>query len=87
MFAKPAPTAAGQSAAGDQALNSLPFTGPPPTTGQAQAVAIAPTPQAASAADTGPNDTETLFSSLVLIAMAIPGFLLMALIATVLIRR
>lgn len=77
----------GQSAAGDQALNSLPFTGPPSSPGQAQAVAIAPTPQAATAADSGPNDTQTLFWSLVLIAMAIPGFLLMTLIATVLIRR
>ena len=81
------PAAVGASADAGQALNALPFSGAPLSNGDAQAVAIAPTVQAAAAADSGPNDTQTLFWSLVLIAMAIPGFVLMTLIATVLIRR
>jgi len=37
--------------------------------------------------DTGANDTQALLWAIVLIALAIPGILLMTLIATVLVRR
>ena len=76
------------AAANDQAGGSLAFTGPPSTDGPGQAVATAPTVQNAGAvAAAVPSDTENLFLVMILAVLAIPGFLLITLIATVLIRR
>jgi hypothetical protein len=73
-------------AAPDQA--SLAFTGPPIGEQAAEGVAIAPTVQGLSAIDAAdPTQTQDLFWMMALAVMAIPGFLLMTLIATVLIRR
>jgi hypothetical protein len=51
-------------------------------------VAIAPTPQAANAADTGaPADTQNLFLLVTVAVLALPLLLVMTLLATVLTRR
>ena len=57
--------------------------------GTAEALMISPTPQAASdvVSATGSTDTENLVWLLVMAMMAIPGLIVMTLIATVLIRR
>ncbi|HEV2012851.1 MAG TPA: hypothetical protein VGR77_03065 [Candidatus Dormibacteraeota bacterium] len=74
--------------AGADAVGVLPFVGAPPADGSAQAVAIAPTPQAANAADTGPpNDSQNPFLVFTVVFMAIPILLTMTLLATVLTRR
>jgi hypothetical protein len=73
-------------AAPDQA--SLPFTGPPIGEEAAEGLAIAPTAQGLSAVDAAATtQTQDLFWMMALAVMAIPGLLLMTLIATVLIRR
>lgn len=75
-------------AVNDQLGSSLPFTGPPSANGAGPAVAIAPTARSARAVEAAvPSDTENLLWVMMLAVLAIPGFLLMALIATVLIRR
>ena len=69
-------------------MSSLPFTGAPPADGSAQAVAIAPTPQVANAADPGmPGETPNLFLLLMVAVLALPLLLVMTLLATVLTRR
>jgi hypothetical protein len=51
-------------------------------------VALAPTAQAASAADTGsPSDTQSLFLLMTITLLGIPVLLVMTLLATVLTRR
>lgn len=77
------------SLGGDPYGSTLPYAGPPTQDGSAQAVAIAPSARAqAVAADAAvPSDSENLFWFMMLAVMAIPAFLLMALVATVLIRR
>ena len=73
-------------AAPDQA--SLPFTGSPIGEQPSEGLAIAPKTQGLSAIDAGdPTQTQDLFWMMALAVMAIPGLLLMTLIATVLIRR
>jgi hypothetical protein len=71
----------------DSAANSFPFSAPVPDEGAAQAVAIAPKPDVIKAPPESGSETQTLFWMMTLTLMAIPGFLLMALIATVLVRR
>ena len=84
----PAAAALAASTANDPAGNSLPYTGPPTKDGSAQAFAFAPAAQAQAAADpAGASGSENLFWLMMLAAAAIPAFLLMALVATVLIRR
>ena len=75
-------------AAADSA-GSLPFSGGPSIEGSAQAVAIAPTPQAvAAAADAGAAfDSQSLFWLITAVVMAIPLLIVMTLLATVLTRR
>jgi len=68
-------------------MGTLPFAGEPFPSGSAQAVAIAPEPQAASVADPGTPDTQNVFLLLVLAVMALPLLLVMTLLATVLTRR
>ncbi|HET9848293.1 MAG TPA: hypothetical protein VFR68_07035 [Candidatus Dormibacteraeota bacterium] len=77
------------SVARDQNGSSLPYAGPPTQNGSAQAVAIAPSARAqAVAADASvASDSQNLFWLMMLALMAIPAFLLMALVATVLVRR
>jgi len=87
-----APAGATQAPVGQPAsagdIGTLPFAGEPFPGGSAQAVAIAPEPQAASAADPGtPSDTQNFFLLLVLAVMALPLLLVMTLLATVLTRR
>jgi hypothetical protein len=66
----------------------LPIAGPPTGDGSAQAVAIAPTPQAANAADTGPrSETQSLLLVVTLLGLGVPTLLVMTLLATVLTRR
>ena len=69
--------------------SSLPFSGAPAAAGAVDGLAIAPTvkPPTAAVEATGPNETQNLFWMMTLALMAVPGFLLMALIATVLVRR
>lgn len=76
------------AAAAAQLGDALPFTGPDAGNDNGQALLLTPTPQAAAgiAADSSSED-QSLFWMLTLAVMAIPGFVLMALIATVLIRR
>jgi len=51
-------------------------------------VALAPTAQAASAADTGsPSDRQSLFLLMTVVLVGVPALLLMTLLATVLTRR
>jgi hypothetical protein len=51
-------------------------------------VAIAPTPQAANAADTGPtSETQSLLLLVSVVALGVPTLLVMTLLATVLTRR
>ena len=51
-------------------------------------MALAPTAQAASAADTGsPSDTQSLFLLMTVVLVGVPALLLMTLLATVLTRR
>jgi hypothetical protein len=65
----------------------LPLAGPP-ADGSAQAVAIAPIPQAANAADAGaPSDTQSMLLLVTVVALGIPALLVMTLLATVLTRR
>ncbi len=72
--------------AGD--IGALPFAGEAFPGGSAQAIAIDPTPQQATAADPGTaSDTQNFFLLLVLAVMALPLLLVMALLATVLTRR
>jgi hypothetical protein len=60
----------------------------PPVDGSAQAVAIAPMPQAANAADSAaPSDMQNLFLLVTVVALGIPALLVMTLLATVLTRR
>lgn len=68
--------------------NPLPDTGQVAPTDSAQAFLFNPTPQSAVASDpaSGPVD-QSFFLVLVLLFVVIPGFILMALIATVLLRR
>jgi hypothetical protein len=58
-----------------------------PDEGAAQAVAIAPKPDVVTAPPESGSETQNLFWMMTLALLAIPGFLLMALIATVLVRR
>jgi len=75
-------------AAADTAAGRLPLTGPPPAEGSAQAIAVAPSTQAANAADTGsPSETQSLFFLITVILLGIPALLVMTLLATVLTRR
>jgi hypothetical protein len=65
-----------------------PIAGRPPVEGSAQAVAIAPTPRTANAADTGgPPDTQNLFLVVTVVLLGVPALLVMTLLATVLTRR
>jgi len=74
--------------AGADNIGTLPFAGDPFTEGSAQAIAIAPTPQAAAAADPGTSSApQDFFLLLVLAFMALPLLLVMTLLATVLTRR
>ena len=70
-------------------VGTLPLAGAVDPDGSAQAVAIAPTPQAAAnAVDTGaPGDTQNLLLLLTVVCMAVPVLVTMTLVATVLIRR
>jgi len=64
------------------------IAGAPPAEGSAQAVEIAPTPQAPSAVDVAtPADTPDLFLMLTVAMLALPLLLVMTLLATVLTRR
>ena len=75
-------------AAGASDIGTLPFAGEALPDGSAQAIAIDPTPQQATAADPGTaSDTQNLFLLLVLALMALPLLLVMTLLATVLTRR
>ena len=76
-------------AAGDPGTaGASPVAGRPPVEGSAQAVAIAPTPKTANAADTGgPPDTESLFLVVTVVLLGVPALLVMTLLATVLTRR
>src|SRR5256714_38559 len=75
-------------AAGASDIGTLPFAGEALPDGSAQAIAIDPTPQQATAADPGTaSDTQNFFLLLVLAAMALPLLLVMTLLATVLTRR
>jgi hypothetical protein len=75
-------------AAGAGDIGTLPFAGEAFPDGSAQAIAIAPTPQQAMAADPGTaSDTQSFFLLLVLAIMALPLLLVMTLLATVLTRR
>jgi hypothetical protein len=66
----------------------LPLTAPPPAEGSAQAVAVAPTLQAANAADPGgTSDTQSLFLLITVVLLGVPALVVMALLATVLTRR
>lgn len=89
-FPPSAPAAAvASSAPSYDAANNLPFTGPPSQDGAAQAVVIAPSAQPQAAADPAVpsgNDNNLLWL-MMLGAMAIPAFVMMTLVATVLIRR
>lgn len=73
----------------DPAGSSLPYTGPPIQDGSAQAIAIAPTARAQTAAadDPVPSDSQNLFWLMMLAVIAVPAFIVMTLVATVLIRR
>jgi hypothetical protein len=52
------------------------------------ALAVAPTVQAANAADTGaPSDTQSVFVLITVVLLGIPVLLVMTLLATVLTRR
>ena len=74
--------------AGSDSVGTLPFAGGPPAQGSVQAVAIAPTPQAANAADVGaPADSQNLFLILTVAVLTLPLLLVMTLLATVLTRR
>jgi hypothetical protein len=78
------------AAADPAGATRLPVTGPPPAEGSAQAVAlaVAPTVQAANAADTGaPSDTQSVFVLITVVLLGIPVLLVMTLLATVLTRR
>ena len=70
---------------------SLPLTGPPAADASAQAVAMAPTPQVANAANAtdqpGRSDTQSLFFLVIVVLLGLPALLLMTLLATVLTRR
>jgi len=89
--AVPGPTATRgpvAQAAGASDLGTLPFAGEALPDGSAQAIAIEPTPQQATAADRGTaSDTQNIFLLLVLAVMALPLLLVMTLLATVLTRR
>src|SRR5439155_15081624 len=75
-------------AAGASDIGTLPFAGEALPDGSAQAIAIDPTPQQATAADPGTaSDTQNFFLLLVLAVMALPLLLVMTLLATVLTRR
>jgi len=66
----------------------LPVTGPLPTEGSAQAIAITPTLKPANAADTGgPADPQNLFLLVTVVLLGVPALLVMTLLATVLTRR
>jgi hypothetical protein len=83
--APPGPVAQ-PAGAGD--IGTLPFAGEAFPDGSAQAIAIDPTPQQATAADPGTaSDTQNFFLLLVLALMALPLLLVMTLLATVLTRR
>ena len=73
----------------DAGGSSLPYAGPPTQDGSAQAVAIAPTARAQTAAadDPVPSDSQNLFWLMMLAVMAVPALIVMTLVATVLIRR
>ncbi len=75
----PAPSADG---------STLPFTGAS-SQNPDQAVLLSPTPQEAVASDpgNGSNDAQSILWVIVIAFLAIPGTIMMALIATVLIRR
>jgi outer membrane biosynthesis protein TonB len=68
---------------------SFPYLGGTSADGSAQAIMINPTPEAASdlTSGAGPSDTQNLFWLLIMAMLAIPGLIVMTLIATVLIRR
>jgi hypothetical protein len=83
--ATPAPSSAPAAGAGDP--SALPYSGAPLTGGSAQAVAIAPTPEDASAVSEAAFDTQNLFWLITLAVMAIPLLIVMTLLATVLTRR
>ena len=93
MVAARVPAAVATSAsvaqpAGAGDIGRLPFAGYPFPDGSAQAIAIAPTPQQATAADPGtPSDSQNFFLILFLAVMALPLLLVMTLLATVLTRR
>jgi hypothetical protein len=74
--------------AGPAAAGRLPLAGPPPAEGSAQAVAVAPTVQAATAADSGgTSDPLSPLLLLTLVLLGVPALLIMTLLATVLTRR
>jgi hypothetical protein len=86
-----APTPPAVAVADPQVAGTLPVTGPPPTAGSAQAVAIAPSAPAANAASAadpqGPSQTQSLFFLVTVVLLGLPALLLMTLLATVLTRR
>jgi hypothetical protein len=74
-------------AAADPVTGGLPLTGQPPANSAAKAVAIAPTPQTANAADAGGPETPSLFVVATLLLLGVPALVVMTLLATVLTRR
>jgi hypothetical protein len=86
----PVPAATPVASAAPAAANAviLPFSGGPSADGSAQAVAIAPTAEAAAATDAGATlDSQNLFWLITAAFMAIPLLIVMTLLATVLTRR
>ena len=74
--------------AGDGASGTAPYTGS--ASDGAQAVLLTPTPApdaALAGTASGANDTTSLVWMIVVGIMAIPGLIIMTLIATVLVRR
>lgn len=68
--------------------NGLPYTGQSIPSESPQAFLLNPTPQSAVATDPGNGlADQSFFLVLILMFVVIPGVILMALIATVLIRR
>lgn len=85
----PEPAAPASAApAADAATGTLPYAGS--ASDGAQALLLSPTPAsdaAVAGTASGSNDTTSLFWMMMLAIMAIPGLIIMTLIATVLIRR
>jgi len=84
----PAPTAVSLAPAPSGDGSTLPFTGAASANGD-QALLVSPAPQNAVASDpgNGSSDAQSILWVIVIAFLAIPGTIMMALIATVLIRR